>query len=236
MADAAESLAKAIAEIGTQVSQSAAVAAAHAVAAGHATRATIEALNSQVARIGAVVKMISDIAGKTNLLALNATIEAARAGAAGKGFAVVASEVKSLATQTARSTRDIGRHISEVRSATSEAVTAVARIEQTIGEIDAIISQVSAAIEKQAAATTGIAFNVTETAAGGQRHERPHHGGLGGGGTDRAACDFGTGERRGAQEVRWPNCGTPLFGWSGPRPTMSIAGWRHGIRSTCRAG
>jgi methyl-accepting chemotaxis protein len=164
VADAAESLAKAITEIGTQVSLSA-DAATHAVAAGRETRETIEALNGQVARIGAVVDMISDIAGKTNLLALNATIEAARAGQAGKGFAVVAGEVKSLATQTARATRDIAEHINEVRTATSAAVTAVARIEHKIGLIDDISGGVSAAVEKQAAATIGIAFNVAETAS-----------------------------------------------------------------------
>ncbi len=164
VADAAESLAKAITEIGTQVSLSA-DAATHAVAAGRETRETIEALNGQVARIGAVVDMIRDIAGKTNLLALNATIEAARAGHAGKGFAVVAGEVKSLATQTARATRDIAEHINEVRAATSAAVTAVARIEHKIGLIDDISGGVSAAVEKQAAATIGIAFNVAETAS-----------------------------------------------------------------------
>ncbi len=96
---------------------------------------------------------------------MNATIEAARSGEAGRGFAVVASEVKSLATQTARSTKDISRHISEVRGATSEAVAAVARIEQTISEMSAIANVVASAVEKQAAATMGIAFNATETAS-----------------------------------------------------------------------
>ena len=62
-------------------------------------------------KIGEVVHLINDIASQTNLLALNATIEAARAGEAGKGFAVVASEVKSLATQTARATEEIGGQI-----------------------------------------------------------------------------------------------------------------------------
>ena len=159
VASAAEQLAASIREIGGQVSQSTAVVQS-AVQAGSDTRTTIEALNQQVAQIGAVADMIGEIAANTNLLALNATIEAARAGDAGKGFAVVASEVKALASQTARSTEEIGRHIAQVRSATADSVTAVARIEKTIIAIDAI----AAAVEQQRAATAEIARNVAETA------------------------------------------------------------------------
>ena len=125
----------------------------------------METLNQQVGRIGAVPDMIGEIAARTNLLALNATIEAARAGDAGKGFAVVASEVKQLATQTARSTDEITRHIGEVRMATGASVAAVGRIEQTIGEINTIAGSIAAAVEQQGAATAEIARNIKETAA-----------------------------------------------------------------------
>jgi methyl-accepting chemotaxis protein len=164
VASAAEELAASIREIAGQVAQSNQVVS-RAVEAGSQTRTTIEALNEEVAHIGVVADMIGEIAAKTNLLALNATIEAARAGDAGKGFAVVASEVKTLATQTARSTEEIAQHIAQVRSATGASVAAVARIEQTIGEVSAIAGAIAAAVEQQQTATGEIARNVNETAA-----------------------------------------------------------------------
>jgi methyl-accepting chemotaxis protein len=164
VASAAEQLSASIREIGSRTAQSTEIVS-HAVTAGRETRATIETLNEEVARIGAVADMIGEIAAKTNLLALNATIEAARAGEAGKGFAVVASEVKALATQTAQSTQQIARHIAQVRSATGASVAAVVRIEQTIDEINTIASSIAAAVEEQGAATAEIARNVTETAS-----------------------------------------------------------------------
>ena len=164
VASAAEQLSASIHEISGQVSQSTMVVG-RAVTAGEEARATIEALNREVERIGTVASMIGDIAGKTNLLALNATIEAARAGEAGKGFAVVASEVKALATQTARSTDEIAQHINQVSSATNASVAAVARIEQTIREMNAIAGSIAAAVEQQGAATAEIARNVAQTAS-----------------------------------------------------------------------
>jgi methyl-accepting chemotaxis protein len=162
-ASAAEQLDGSIREISAQVSHSTMVVG-RAVAAGNETRTTMQALDERVGHIGLVAQMISDIAAKTNLLALNATIEAARAGDAGKGFAVVASEVKQLANQTARSTEQITRHISEVAAATGASVAAVGRIEQMIGEINAISGSIAAAVEQQGAATTEIARNVAVTA------------------------------------------------------------------------
>ena len=164
VASAAQELEASIRDIGGQVSQSTAIVG-RAVQAGEETRTTIEALNELVNRIGAVVDIISEIAARTNLLALNATIEAARAGDAGKGFAVVASEVKQLAAQTAGSTKEITRHISEVNTATRASVDAVGRMEQTIGEVNVISGSIAASVEQQGAATAKIARSVAETAA-----------------------------------------------------------------------
>ena len=164
VAGAAEELSASIHEIGAEMARSSAVVS-RAVAASTETRDTIGQLNAQVERIGSVAEIITNIASQTNLLALNATIEAARAGAAGKGFAVVASEVKALATQTARSTGEIGHHIAAVREATTASVAAVARIEQTITEVSAIARSIATAVEQQGEATREIARNVAATAS-----------------------------------------------------------------------
>jgi methyl-accepting chemotaxis protein/aerotaxis receptor len=160
---ATEELTASIREISAQVAQAAAVSK-RAVEGGELARERLGLLSGVADRIGTVVQLINGIAGQTNLLALNATIEAARAGDAGKGFAVVASEVKSLARQTANSTEEITRQVSEMQAATSAAVTAVADIGHTIGEIAEVSVAVAAAVEQQAAATQEIARNVTETA------------------------------------------------------------------------
>ena len=81
----------------------------------------IEALETEMDRIGEVVDMIEDIAEQTNMLALNANIEAARADQEGGGFAVVADEVKQLAEEVGDATRTVGDHIEEVQATTEQA-------------------------------------------------------------------------------------------------------------------
>jgi methyl-accepting chemotaxis protein len=163
VARATENLSSSIREISAQAANATA-ATTVAVSRSDQARATINHLAQAVARVGQVTTLISEIASQTNLLALNATIEAARAGEAGRGFAVVASEVKNLATQTARSTEEITRHIGEIQTVTNDTVRGMNDVSDTVRTINEIASSIAAAVEEQNSATSEIARNVAETA------------------------------------------------------------------------
>jgi ABC-type transporter Mla subunit MlaD len=167
VAGAAEEMAASIQEIATQVSYAGEITRT-SVADSERSQAIIGSLAEEVGKIGEIATLISDIANQTNLLALNATIEAARAGDAGKGFAVVANEVKSLATQTARSTEEITTQIGKIQALTHEVVDAVTAIGGSIRRIDEVSSSIAAAMEEQSATTAEISRNVVETSAAAQ--------------------------------------------------------------------
>lgn len=161
----AEEVAVSVSDIARQVAKSAQIAAT-AVAEAQATDASVSSLSDAAGRISAVVRLIGDIAARTNLLALNATIEAARAGEAGKGFAVVAGEVKTLATQTAKATQEIGGQIAAMQQATGQAVGALRSISSTIQRMNEIATIIAGSVEEQGAATQSIAQAVQQAAAG----------------------------------------------------------------------
>jgi methyl-accepting chemotaxis protein len=163
VAQATQELTTSVSEISERAHESSRIAG-EAVRQAEQTDDRIAALWKAASRIGNVVKLITDIAEQTNLLALNATIEAARAGDAGKGFAVVAAEVKTLATQTAKATEDIGSLIGEMQAATGESVNAIKEIGATIGRISEIATAIAAAVEEQSVATVEIARNVEQAA------------------------------------------------------------------------
>jgi len=67
----------------------------------HNLTAAIKIITDSSMQISRVIRVIDDIAFKTNILSLNAAVEAARAGQEGKGFAVIADEIRELSAKSA---------------------------------------------------------------------------------------------------------------------------------------
>jgi methyl-accepting chemotaxis protein len=162
VAAAGEHLSASAQEIASQITMTS-TEIANAARAGEQARRIINALSASMDQIGAVARLIRDIAGRTNLLALNATIEAARAGEAGRGFAIVASEVKTLATQTARSTEEIARAVGGIQGATQDVVNVVEEVVGRVASIERITHAIASAAEQQTVATSRIAHSVLGT-------------------------------------------------------------------------
>jgi methyl-accepting chemotaxis protein len=156
VAMAAEEIARSVEQISVEAQTSASIAR-HATDETKSIIEAVETLAMTVGQINGVSRLISDVAAQTNLLALNATIEAARAGPAGRGFAVVAQEVKTLASQTEKSTGEIAHQIASIETTTSNVVDAMKTIAETIMRLDGNAKEISVAVEQQDAVSKEIA-------------------------------------------------------------------------------
>jgi methyl-accepting chemotaxis protein len=157
-----EQVSQAIGEIAEQVNKGSSLTR-EAVERAESSKETIDNLARSAKDIGEIVSVITSIAEQTNLLALNATIEAARAGEAGRGFAVVAQEVKTLATQTAKSTDQISQKVNEIQTTTQRAVTSLSNIAIAIEQLDGVTTAIAAAMEEQRSASESFTISVRGT-------------------------------------------------------------------------
>ena len=114
--------------------------------------------------IGAIIRVIDDIAFQTNLLALNAAVEAARAGDAGKGFAVVASEVRTLAQRSSEAANDIKKLITNSTAEVAGGVRLVQQAGSALAEIVTSSTSVSAALDEIRSASREQANGIEEVA------------------------------------------------------------------------
>ncbi len=141
------------------------------------TSTIVDDLKQQSLAIGDVLDIIGGIAEQTNLLALNAAIEAARAGEQGRGFAVVADEVRTLATRTQQSTKQIYDIINKLQKGSKSSVESMAiaideveknvektikvgealeKIHQAVNSINEVNLQIANATDQQTTATEEI--------------------------------------------------------------------------------
>ena len=121
-----------------------------------ASAQTVENMEADSKKIGVVLDVIKSIADQTNLLALNAAIEAARAGEHGRGFSVVADEVRTLASRTAESTREIQKIISHLQEGVRAAVQKI-RQTQAGGQAGAAeVEKAAEALSEVSGAISGI--------------------------------------------------------------------------------
>ena len=104
-------------------------------------------------QVNDIIGVIDSIAFQTNILALNASVEAARAGDQGRGFAVVASEVRSLATRSADSAKEIRSLIEQTTTKINDGAEQADRSGHTIHQTVNAIRQVSTLMGEISTAT-----------------------------------------------------------------------------------
>ena len=103
-----------------------------------------KSLSENINKTDNIIHFIKNIAEQTNLLGLNAAIEAARVGEMGRGFGVVAEEIRKLATESARSVKEITEVLRQVQARIVEFTQRVASIENAAQEQAAVVEEVTA--------------------------------------------------------------------------------------------
>lgn len=144
------------AETAQEADQLSVAASQSAEAGGEEVERTVQLMRDIAAsarQVNDIIGVIDSIAFQTNILALNASVEAARAGEQGRGFAVVASEVRSLATRSADSAKEIRSLIEQTTTKINGGAEQAERSGQTIHQTVDAIRQVTTLMGEISTAT-----------------------------------------------------------------------------------
>ena len=126
-------------------------------------RASDRSLDSNK-KIADKIKIVKEIASKTDILAINAAVEASRAGENGKGFAVVAAEIRKLAEKTRAASIEIDAATKENIKFTSTVTTMIERLSPRIRQNSDMVSEIAHACDEQHAATVTITNSIVQLA------------------------------------------------------------------------
>ena len=95
------------------------------------------------------IKVINDIAKKTDILAINASIEASRAGDAGKGFSVVAAEIRKLAEHSFMAATQIEGITENSVNAAQQSYTLIEELIPELKETSVLMQAISSSSAEQ---------------------------------------------------------------------------------------
>lgn len=130
---------------------------------GKIARASMQTLESTKTVIDKI-KVINDIAKRTNLLAINAAVEAARAGENGKGFSTVASEIKQLAERSKAAAAQIDEMSNSTLNVTAQSTHMIEQIVPRILDNTEKVSEIALACNEQRNGTEQIGNAIQQLA------------------------------------------------------------------------
>jgi methyl-accepting chemotaxis protein len=101
--------------------------AEHTAAANGTMAEHIDELDRQAKGVGELLKLLGEIADRSDLIALNGSLEAVRVGEAGRGFALVAGEMRRLAERVTRTIDDARVHVTNIEQAGTDVATVMSQ-------------------------------------------------------------------------------------------------------------